>query len=552
MDIDINSNARVVVILGMDRTGTSLCTNVLNELGMRLSPRLMPATEFNPSGHFEDEEIFLAHEWILAGLDRSWETLTTIHPLPAQWWEAPAMDPFRDKLVDIVRRRTAEGTGIWGFKDPRTALVLPLWNQAFRICGVSPVFVLCVRHPAAVARSLAARDGFSLLFSELLWFEKTLTGCLAIQDAPHCLIHYEEWFNDPLPQTRMLCKIAGLPPAGRPAALKARVSPIVNSELRHQDGGVIISTAARDLYAHLVQSAKVPDPEVLRHFEFASEVGRDFIATAEHLMGERYLGQSGSRERQSVLAEDRFRWILRCQGSERRLGEIEEDRARWIQRCSGAEHALGERNARLAEQVARLGEQDTRLAEQIARLAEQDARLAEQVACLGEQDARLGEQDARLGEQTARLAEQDARFAKHDAYLRELENDRARWIQRCSGAELALAERDARLRELEDDRARWIQRCSGAEHASVERDARLRELEEDRARWMDRCSGAEQEGLRWKEQFGDVTTMLSERDREIGAMRASATWRWTQSALSSWPARHLLGPVIRAVGGPRA
>jgi hypothetical protein len=489
MDNDQTSDRRVVVILGMDRTGTSLCANILNALGMRLSPVLLPGTEFNPNGFFEDEEILLAHEWTLARLERTWDTLSAIHPFPPLWWQSPAMDPFRDTLVDIVRRRIGAGPGIWGFKDPRTAMLLPLWNDVFRICGVSPVFVLCVRHPAAVAHSLAARDRFSSLFSELLWFEKTLTGCLAIQDAPHCLIHYEEWFKDPLPQARILCEIAGLAPAGRPAALKARVTSIVDSELRHQDGGAIISMAARDLYAQLVQSAKVPDPGVLRHFEFGCEVGRDFIITAERLMGERYQGQSASKDNPSELAEDRWRWIHRSRALERwlgerdaRLGEMEEDRARWMERCSAAEQARVEAD-------------------------EDRARWMER--CSVAERARV-----------------------------EADEDRARWMERYSAAEQALVERGARLGEVEEDRARW-------------RDAGLREREEDRARWTERCSVIEQEGQKWKEQFFRAANLLRERDREIAAIRASATWRWSQNALSSWPARHLLGPFIRAVAGRR-
>jgi hypothetical protein len=403
-------DANVVVILGMDRTGTSLCTNILGALGMRLSPRLLPATNSNPRGYFEDEDILLVHERILGELARSWDALAAIHPFPTLWWQSAKMSPLRDALVDIVRGRTAEGPDVWGFKDPRTVALLPIWNGVFQICSVRPIYVLCVRHPAAVARSLTARDGLSVLLSELLWFEKTLAGCIAIQDNPHCLIHYEEWFDDPMPQTNMLCRIAGLAPADGPAALKARVSSIIDSSLRHHGDGVILSPAARDLYAHLVHSAKVPDRGILNHFEFACEVVQDFIAGAEYSMIERHLGRSAVSGEQAALAPDRFRLILCCQEAERRLRETEEDRARWIERCSSAEHALVERDAR----------------------------------------------------------------------LREIEEDRARWIERCSSAEHALVERDARLREIEEDRARWIERCSSAEHALVERNARLRDVEEGR------------------------------------------------------------------------
>src|SRR5467141_3160443 len=135
MDNELNPDSRVVVILGADRTGTSLCTNILSALGMRLGPRLLPGDQFNENGYFEEPEIYRVHELILAALERSWDMLEAIYPFPPQWWQLPTMDPFRDALVDLVRRRSSEGPGIWGFKDPRTATLLPLWNEVFRICG---------------------------------------------------------------------------------------------------------------------------------------------------------------------------------------------------------------------------------------------------------------------------------------------------------------------------------------------------------------------------------------------------------------------------------
>jgi chromosome segregation ATPase len=158
-------------------------------------------------------------------------------------------------------------------------------------------------------------------------------------------------------------------------------------------------------------------------------------------------------------------------------------------------------------------------------------------------------------EDLARLAERcsvaEQALVERDARLREMEDDRTRWMERCSTTERALVGRDARLREMQDDRTRWMERCSTTERALVERNARLRESEEDRERWKERCSAVVQEGQQCKEQFLQATNLLKERDLEIAAIRSSATWRWSQSALRSWPAQLLLGPFIRAVSGHR-
>ncbi len=480
----LDRQRHVVVILGMHRAGTSLCTGVLGALGMRLGPRLLPGDSFNENGYFEEPEIYQVQEQILAALERSWDMLEAAIPFPPGWWEWPAMDPFKETLAAIVRRRSSEGPGIWGFKDPRTAALMPLWNQVFQTCGVNPVFVLCVRHPGAVAGSLAARDRFSALHSELLWFEKTLSACRAIQGAPHCVIHYEDWFQDPLPPAQRLCEVAGLLENAEPGELLDRVSSIVKPELRHQTEGVIHSNAARQLYALMVESYEVPNPAALGQFEFAHEAGQDYVAGVEPVSGSRFLKEIVLRE-----IKDRVRWMIRCSAAEQSLldsneslSAIEADRARWMDRWSASEQALLDRNETLSA----------------------------------------------------------------------IEADRARWMDRWSASQDALMEKDASLNTLEQDRTRWMERCSAAEQAVIDLDARLHAFEETHARWVEsHTAAAEQERWRWKEQFSSLVRMLGERDREIAALRTSATWRWTQNALTSWPARHILGPFIRAAARRR-
>jgi hypothetical protein len=134
--------------------------------------------------------------------------------------------------------------------------------------------------------------------------------------------------------------------------------------------------------------------------------------------------------------------------------------------------------------------------------------------------------DAERGRLAQRATAAERSLAEREERLHVLEEDRLRWIGCCEVAERSLAEREERLRVLEEDRLRWIGRCEAAERPLAEREARLRVLEEDRLRWIERCEAAE---------------------RELAAVRASASWRWTQTILHSWLARVLLGPAIRAV-----
>jgi hypothetical protein len=114
------------------------------------------------------------------------------------------------------------------------------------------------------------------------------------------------------------------------------------------------------------------------------------------------------------------------------------------------------------------------------------------------------------------------------------------------------------------ERDHWVSRCNAAEQALAQRDEQLREQQpavEDRKRWIDRCLAAENALLQSQrllraetEQTAHLRNLLSERDaeatvlaRELRAVRASATWRWSQGFLQSPPVRLLFGGVIRSV-----
>jgi hypothetical protein len=304
--VSSSSSNRVIVVLGMDRSGTSLCANLLNNLGMRLGPELWPGDQFNEEGYFEDKEIWSIHERIFAILRRSWDTLTTIQPFPSLWWQSDSMRRFKTQMIDLLRARISEAPGVWGFKDPRTAMLLPLWDDVFQACQVQPVFALCVRHPAGVAASLAARDGFPPLFSELLWLERNLNACQAIRDSPHCLVHYENWFHDPLPQAKELIEVTGLTPPEGAAGLSALVSRIVRLRLRHDrpDHPPVGCAAAREFYAHLRHVTKAPGGDVVRSFAAALETARDSVAVAQHLTGRDFVASMQAPSYEECTPED--------------------------------------------------------------------------------------------------------------------------------------------------------------------------------------------------------------------------------------------------------
>jgi len=271
---------QVVVVLGMDRSGTSLCTSILGALGIGLGPNLTPPNQYNAAGFFEEWEIYHVNERALSLLGRAWNTLDALQPLHHAWWRAPQLQSVIDEMVGIARGRSGIDGKVWGFKDPRTATLYPLWRETFRICDLQPAYVVCLRNPAAVAASLAEREGFDPLFSELLWLERTLAACSVAAEGPHCIIHYEDWFTDPAAQARILANAVGIHTEN---PFTPEVEARIRKDLRHDEERPlqIQSRAVKEFYELLENQRCIPSERVLERFQGMLRTAREVVSVGE-------------------------------------------------------------------------------------------------------------------------------------------------------------------------------------------------------------------------------------------------------------------------------
>ena len=69
----MNEKRRVVVVLGMHRSGTSAVARALQVVGVSLGSRLMPAMPGNnPKGFWEDVDFHAFNERLLVALGADW------------------------------------------------------------------------------------------------------------------------------------------------------------------------------------------------------------------------------------------------------------------------------------------------------------------------------------------------------------------------------------------------------------------------------------------------------------------------------------------------
>lgn len=229
------ASRRIIFVLGMHRSGTSLTTNVLGELGVALSEDLMPATNENARGYFESQTISLLQDRILATFGLAWDTPLSMRALPPQWWKSPQIAQLRASIVNYVRAELDKHP-VWAFKDPRTMRLLPMWGEIIAELDVEPTFFLVTRNPNEVGGSLFARGRLDPVIAELLWLEHNADALLSCREKIRAIVDYQEWIDRPVEQARYMIEKLALSFAGDDGELRAMLGRVIEPELRHHEG----------------------------------------------------------------------------------------------------------------------------------------------------------------------------------------------------------------------------------------------------------------------------------------------------------------------------
>ncbi len=142
-----------IVIAGMHRSGTSYLTSLLHASGLPVAERLMAPDAGNPRGYFEDLDFYELHLRMLHACTRNEPGFRDWG-----WTESEALDrgrlpEFRAAAMALVRSRR-ERPGVWGWKDPRTALLLDFWDEVLTAAETSPGYLLVYRSPWDVADAI--------------------------------------------------------------------------------------------------------------------------------------------------------------------------------------------------------------------------------------------------------------------------------------------------------------------------------------------------------------------------------------------------------------
>jgi hypothetical protein len=395
---------KVVVVLGMPRSGTSLLANLLHVMGVNLGNNLVKANEDNPEGYWENEDISRLQKQIielgirLGGPDRS------LLAIPPKYWNSPEFDESKQQLRDLVAKELEQSPGLWGFKDSRTTRILPIWKEVFQQLGLEPVYLLALRNPLAVAASMAKLWETSPGLGQLMWLTHNVDALAGTGRQVRLVVDYDRWFSHPTEQLAALAAALGLEPKAVGAEVLSAAQARLKPGLRHNQGDLSQCLPwVAEMYA-LLQAAAIDGKLSPRLVELEERVqgARVFVHHCLAGMMDSKVAEAAARREEKI----------------QHLDKVASERDATIAQLN---HLCSERDATIAQLNGLCSERDASIAELNRLCSERDATIAGLTRLSSERDATIANLDRLCNERGATITTLDRLCRERQVTIDNLE-----------------------------------------------------------------------------------------------------------------------------------
>jgi hypothetical protein len=176
-----------IIVLGMHRSGSANTTEMLRYLGVVLEEKLT-------AGHAQLSNIANADEEALLSLGAAWDDILL---KPSEWWKAPELKPFAEKIKRYLKKDFALKE-LWAVEDPRMCRLLPWWLTLFADLGVKTHYLIVLHPPHEIYLTVKNQDGFSLEKAYLLWLLHYLDAEFWTRDLRRAFVTFEQLVKEPV------------------------------------------------------------------------------------------------------------------------------------------------------------------------------------------------------------------------------------------------------------------------------------------------------------------------------------------------------------------
>lgn len=228
----MNSGKKLIVVLGMHRSGTSVLARSLEAFRINLgSSAPVKKGPDNPRGYWEDSDFVALNEEIFSYLKAEWFHLARLSA--ADLWKLESAG-FFERASELLQKRV-EKNPIYGLKDPRIPRLMPFWRRVFLQSGYDVRYLCAVRHPLSVAESLKKRQNIAPQHSYFMWLLHTIEGLVGSADFPRLVVHYDRMIQDPHRELGRIARALDL--EVDPEAASEFVEEFLSEDLRHSSFG---------------------------------------------------------------------------------------------------------------------------------------------------------------------------------------------------------------------------------------------------------------------------------------------------------------------------
>lgn len=183
----------------------------------------------NPLGFFEDEPLLELCDRVMEQLGTSWDSPRLISETA---WRKAALGGLELEAVESIRARFND-IPLWGFKNPRLARLLPFWQRVFKAAGRQEGYLITLRNPLSVSRSLENRNAMSANTAHLLWLIHMTDAVVSTRGRPRICVDYDALMTAPEAQLNRVASALDLPrPNENMEALESFTHDFLRDDLR--------------------------------------------------------------------------------------------------------------------------------------------------------------------------------------------------------------------------------------------------------------------------------------------------------------------------------
>ena len=232
-----NEARRLVLVFGVGRSGTSLVTGILGQLGFHIPQPEIKADETNPRGFGEPEWVVGFHARLMR------RVRVTVFDSRPRAWDITARVAHEPEVHDELKNWLGAELGAAGalvVKDPRIGWFLPLWMGCAAELEVPPANLTMLRHPAEILASARAWYGTWQTDASRAasWLNVMLETERATRGTRRVFVRYEDLLGDWLGGIRCIGQALDLPQLSElDGAQLAAVGEFVDPGLRRSRVG---------------------------------------------------------------------------------------------------------------------------------------------------------------------------------------------------------------------------------------------------------------------------------------------------------------------------